>query len=65
MTVDYVNKLIEDQFGQEHLLNTENIKNTFLCVFARRAKGYKLNEYGLFRKEKNVAGKDEKTIYEK
>jgi len=28
-------------------------------------KGYKLNEYGLFRAAKQIAGKDEKEIYEK
>ena len=28
------------------------------------SKGYKLNEYGLFKGENRIAGKDEKGIYE-
>ncbi|HAR63961.1 MAG: hypothetical protein DKM50_12960 [Candidatus Margulisiibacteriota bacterium] len=42
-TLGFINKLVKDQFGVSDLLNVNNIDNTLTCVFARRSKGYKLN----------------------
>lgn len=56
-TIDYINNLIEYQFGQKSMINSTNIVDTMTIVFARRAKGYKLND--LFVSEDVINGYEE------
>jgi len=55
----------EDEFGSALQYFTGNKEHNVITRKIAISKGYKLNEYGLFKDNKKIAGKDEKEIYNK